>query len=405
MRKTRVFSLAVLSSVLVLAMATSGLAAMGQVDKFTYHGIREDVLGAGENAQKDGKPDAVFSATIAGTAGAVMGFQLASADGKSVWDTTAGNNIPGIQVKGSDGTVITESSGSMPVTPFLLAMGVTLTVPDDGSIAKGGKFTLTVRFIDNSTSSASIDVPATETKAAGTTQSDVKFLSAEWVQQSRDLTGKNENLKGDGTADASARIVLQGAGTVRAISVKSIKGDAAEWDTIPGNGRWLVAVTHSGKVLNNPDGSLGIEIQGKVTLDLWMTDNGAIKNGRSQFEVTVTFDDGSTLKRVIGAADQAAATDVKMESAQWVQQNRDLTGGNEKLRGDGKPDSSARIVLTGSNTIASISVKSVKGEVAEWDTIPSNGLWLLAVTHSGKVLNKQDGSVEIPFRDKVTLDL
>ena len=404
-RRSGVF-VALVALAFVLATASVGAAAMGKVDKFTFHGIREDVLGPGESVQKDGKPDAVFSASISGTAGAVTGFQLASADGKSVWDTTSGNNVPGIQVKNSDGSVLTESSGSMSMTPFLLAMGVTLTVSDDGSIAKGGKFTLTARFIDNSTSSATIDVAATATTAPTTDggQSKVQFLSADWVKQNRDLTGKNERLRGNGTADTSARIVLQGTGTIRAISVKSVKGEAAEWDTIPNNGKWLVAATHSGKVLNNADGSLGIEIQGKVTLDLFMSDNGAIKNGKSQFEVTVTFDDNTTAKRVIGAA-QGVATDMAIASAQWVQQNRDLTGGNERLRGDGNADSSARIVVQGSNTISAIALKSVKGEAAEWDTIPSNGLWLLGVTQAGKVLNSQDGSVEIPVKDKITLDL
>lgn len=150
MKKRFTITLASLSALLLLLTATAGFAAMGDIQNLTFHGMTTDVMGPGENVEKDGKPDAVFTGNINGIGGAITGFQLKSEDGQSVWDTRAGNGIDGMQVKDGQGQILTESNGSMPLTPFLLGFGFTITVPDDGPIARGGNFTLTVRFVDNS---------------------------------------------------------------------------------------------------------------------------------------------------------------------------------------------------------------------------------------------------------------
>ncbi len=57
---------------------------------------------------------------------------LRSGDGKSTWDTTPENNIPGIHVQDGAGKLLTDSSRGLPITPFLLGASFVLTVHDDG---------------------------------------------------------------------------------------------------------------------------------------------------------------------------------------------------------------------------------------------------------------------------------
>jgi len=120
-----------------LLLAAPSLAAMGDIQGFTFSGFGPgDILGAGESSAPDGNPDAAFSVSMTGI-GALANFSLRSEDGKSTWDTTARNNVAGIHVQDSAGKLLTDSAGSMPITPFLLGASFVLTVHDDGSLARG----------------------------------------------------------------------------------------------------------------------------------------------------------------------------------------------------------------------------------------------------------------------------
>ncbi len=398
MNKKLISTLASLTAFLLLMTASVGFAAMGDIQNLTYQGMTADVLGQGESSRPDGKPDAVFTGNINGIGGAITGFQLKSEDGRSVWDTTAGNGIPGMQVKDGQGQVLTESSGSMPLTPFLLGFGFTITVPDDGSIARGGNFTLTVRFVDDSESSATVSVPATAQRQT----SSVRITSAVWSdEERRDLTGKNKQLRGDGIIDRHARLVLQGNGTLTGIRVQSVRGDAAEWDTLPGSNTWLVAATSSGNVLNSQDGSIQTDVRGRTVLDLWMTDNGAIERGRSEFQVTLFFSDGTEARATLGRQSAPAAPETQGSfdgSARMLGRgSRDFVGNNEKRAGNGSLDWEADLQVNTPGTIVSMTVLNTAGGAGEWDTIPGNGRWLLGVFDGNdRMLNREDGSVSIP---------
>jgi hypothetical protein len=387
----------------VFMAASPAPAAMGDIQSFTFNGYGpEDVLGPGEEAKPDGNPDANFSVTLTG-AGAIAHFTITAPDGKVKWDTKAGNNIAGILVKDGKNEVISKSDQSLPVIPFILAASFNFSVHDDGTIAEGGKFTLTTIFIDGSESRASVEIPRTAKDEPEKT-AEIKILSAKWNKDvARDLTGRNENLAGDGAPDESIRVAVQGSGKLTGVTVKSVKG-GAEWDTLPGNKAWLVAVTAKDKVLNRKDGSVEADIKGKTVLDLWLTDNGVIKKGRSAFEVLLVFSDGSVIRREVDAEDERADDDDEEFEGRTVflgQGDRDFTGQNEKKAGNGKPDLHAELVLETPGTVVAVAVQALSGNKGEWDTIPGNGNWLVVVTgKDGAILNRQDGSVSIPVSGK-----
>ena len=390
----------------VLLAASLGWGAMGDIENLAFQGFAGDVLGPGESAAPDGRPDATFSLSLRGV-GAVSGFSLKSENGKSAWDTVAGNGVAGILVKDGSGNVIAGSDGRMTHTPLLLGMGITLTVHDDGSIARGGKFAVTARFIDDSEAHATIAVPPTRLQRPSEA---VRIVSAQWTgRKSLDLTGPGDRMQGDGVADDSVRLVLRGAGTLTRLTVQGAEGQAAVWDTDPRVRAGRIAVTHADKTLNNRDGSIETQVRGQTVLDLWLTDADGVLAKGGKFAVIATFADGSRTQaefapQAAGGGSSSGA--VRILSAKWADsKTRDLTGRGERLRGDGTPDESVRVMTQGAGTLTGVTVQGVEGERAAWDTVPGNNTRLVAVTKDGDKLNRPDGSISAQLRDRTTLEL
>lgn len=390
----------------VLLAASLGWGAMGDIENLAFQGFAGDVLGPGESAAPDGRPDATFSLSLRGV-GAVSGFSLKSENGKSAWDTVVGNGVAGILVKDGSGNVLAGSDGKMTHTPLLLGMGITLTVPDDGSIARGGKFTVTARFIDDSEAHATISVPPTKLQRPSET---VRIVSAQWTgRKSLDLTGPGDRMQGDGAADDGIRLVLRGEGTLTRVTVRGAEGQSAVWDTDPRVQAGRIAVTYADKTLNNRDGSIETQVRGQTVLDLLLTDrDGALAKG-GKFAVIATFADGSRTQAEFApqaAGDGSSSASVRILSARWADaKTRDLTGRGERLRGDGTPDESVRVMTQGTGTLTGVTVQGVEGERAAWDTVPGNNTRLVAVTKDGVTLNRPDGSVSAPLRDRTVLEL
>ena len=390
----RVFSSIGVSFALIVLFATGAFAAMGVVENFTFRGFGpNDLVGEGESNRPDGRPDATFSVTVSGF-GAITGILLRSEDHDSAWDTTQGNGVWGIHVKESSGKVLTESSGSLSMVPLLMRKDLELSVADNGAIARGGEFTLTARFIDNSESSATITIKPS------VTGSDVRLLSARWQEKGpRDLTGRNESLRGDGRIDDRIRLELMGEGILESVEVRDIVdgNPTAAWDTIPGNGRWAIAVVEGNRMVNRSDGSINLRLSDRTVLDLWLTDNGVIDAGRSRFEVVLRFSDGSHLQGFIdGSTGQDWDKTTGLEAVFRGEGDRDIVGRNETRSGNGKSDWRVDVKLENSGTVTGMKISNVKGPAGEWDTIPGNGKWLLAVTRpDGSILNNSDGSINL----------
>jgi len=378
---------------MVFLVATGAFAAMGDVQNLNFQGFGpSDRVGTGERSEPDGRPDARFTASISG-AGALTGLLLKSDDGNATWDTTPGNGIWGMEVRDSSGKLLTESSGRLPLVPFLGGLGIEMAVADNGEIARGGRFTLTARFLDNSESSTSIVVQRS------TTPSRISLRSAGWEGTGpRDLTGRNETLRGDGNPDDRIRLELDGSGTLVSVEVRNIVNGnpTAAWDTIPGNGRWALAVVEGNRMLNRSDGSVEVDLSGRTVLDLWMTDNGVISRGGNRFETVLRFSDGHILRGIIdeGTAEPTPTQSRGLEAMFAGEGERDLVGRNEERSGNGRRDWRVDVNLERSGTITGMKVANVRGPAGEWDTLPGNGKWLLGVTQTdGEVLNRSNGSI------------
>ena len=383
------------AAAILLLVASGAFAAMGNFGSFTFSGFgSSDMVGAGENSTPDGKADAQFAASITG-AGALAGLSLKAPDG-STWDTTPGNSAWGMRVRDNSGNVLVEANGRMGMVPFLMGIGVEISVADNGAIAKGGNFTLTARFMDNSTATSTVSVPAS---ISATTAS---IGSLRWAErQSRDIVGQGEAIRGDGKPDIRARVELNGSGTLVEAEVRNlVEGNPTSvWDTVPNNGRSALGVSRGRDLLNNSNGSIEIPVSGRTVLDFAMADNGTLTDGKTRFEVILRFADGKVLRGTLPAqAAQGGTTEQEgtLEAKLAGEGSRDLVGKSEKRAGNGNSDWRVNVKLDSPGTVTGLTLRNVKGSSGEWDTIAGNGKWLMAVTKTnGEILNRSDGTVRL----------
>ncbi|MFP4482779.1 MAG: hypothetical protein ACLFN0_08310 [Thermovirgaceae bacterium] len=394
---------------MIFLFATGAFAAMGEVQDFTFNGFGPgDTVGSGEQSGPDGEPDARFSARISGF-GALTGLILKSPDEKSMWDTTPGNNIWGMEVRDSSGKVLSRSNERLSVVPFLGGLGIEISVADNGAIANGGKFTLTARFLDNSESSASITLQPVESQKTETATDQPDDLEVTFMGKGeRDIVGRDERRSGNGKMDWRVDIDLESPGTVVGMRIANVEGPGGEWDTIPENGKWLIGVTRpDGEILNRPDGSIRIPVTDSRNFVLWLEDNGSLDKAETRSVLTVIYDDGRKMEQEIQGFSLAPGSDDGdfLEARLAGTGNADYVGKNENLEGNQNRDSRFDIRFRGTGILNAIRlVNLTKG--GEWDTIPRNGKWLIAVKQpGGSILNAPNGSIRLSVDGTASLEL
>jgi len=363
-----------------------------------------DVAGKRETLGKDGTNDAHFQVRFT-TLSVVDQVTIRNVDGtNAVWDTVPGNGIWAIAVF-QDGKLKNRADGSVRFT-VNGDTSLDLWVADNGAIA-GGKtrFEVIVRFEDGTTFS--------ETALPGTPEvtSPVEdILSAVlYAPATTDIANRGETVGANGTPDWRITLSLAGEGTVISFIVRGIEGSVAEWDTLPGNKKPLVVVTdQDGKILNASNGSISIPLAGRKDLSLWLDDAGALSEPANKFRVIAVLSDGRTFERLIERpsphlpAPKGAGEVMESDSVRPFYMGK----GPRNILGKGEPaditkgldantDAHVRLRLASlDGTIESLTVESLDGQGGDWDTIPGNGRWHIAVTETatGPALNKNDGS-------------
>ncbi|MGI6774274.1 hypothetical protein [Acetomicrobium sp.] len=391
----------------------SAFAAMGEIQSFTFKGTETDLLGMKETLKPDGKPDAHFIVSIKG-AGAVTGVELKALGTDRAWDTIPGNEKWGMIVQDGKGEDLTTASGSFSTKPFLALITLHLYVADDGTaFSETREYEVTVSFMDGSTATAKTTVPGMPDIFKPKEAEKVELPESEELSAvllgigDKDVVGKSEKIKGDGVRDAHFKIRFNTVSVVEEISIRNVDGTSSAWDTVPGNGIWAIAVYTDGKLRNREDGSVKFAVEGDTTLDLWVADNGSIAAGATRYEVIVKFNDGTVLRKVAEREKAAKPIpDKGVLSAVLIEPSKgDLTSRSEALKGDGKPDWKIALELVAEGRIINFIVRGNDG-ASEWDTIPGNGKWLVAVTDSsGNVLNESNGSVSLDVSGKKDFNL
>jgi len=111
-----------------------------------------------------------------------------------------------------------------------------------------------------------------------------------------DLVGGSKSITPDGQKDAAISLRVGAGGTITALTVHNVDGQLSLWDTIPSNSTWALAVADKDKpevLLNKPDGSVEVKVDKPKDFALYFADNGAVRDGKTSFAVTIAYADGT----------------------------------------------------------------------------------------------------------------
>jgi hypothetical protein len=136
------------------------------------------------------------------------------------------------------------------------------------------------------------------------------------IESPRNLVGSGETLVADGAPDAHFRIHIMAPGkTLTGLEIINTSGQYSVWDTIPGNGFWVMAVVQGEKLQNDASGGIKIVLpKEEEILDLYVQDNGSIAGKGTNFKLTLMFADGSKVSipvSRVGAVDREEAPAVQ----------------------------------------------------------------------------------------------
>jgi hypothetical protein len=430
--------MAIVAAVLLAVFAISGaaFAAMGKVDGFTFSQAADrDVVGDGNALAPDGKPDAEFSVRLGGSAGAISAFTLKNLSTGQTW-SSAGGSAGVLGVVDGKGAVV---NSSFPKVAFVLAADFKLYVNNRAAItAAGGEFEVSVKFIDNSTATARVAIPASAPVSpdekpaeapAGAPASPApaspgsgKIISSAFKGVGNyDLSDGTKKLGSNMSPDYRFDVSLAGTDTLTGVRVRATGGGSPDrvWDSVPTTSNPLVVVTDQGKgtPLNAPDGSVSIPVKDLRDLSLWVDGGDEVK--RQDFRLTFLFSGGRIEETDIkqAAAPAAAANSggrgqgqrniprALQMKAKPAQIKLDVVGKNRLKKASGVKDFSLMINVRGEGKIEAVSVINQIGK-GRWDTIPGSASWLLLVRKGGSQVNDaKNFSVSIPMKGGETLEL
>ncbi len=378
----------------------------------------KDVVGRSERIAGDGRRDAHFRVRF-DTISVVEEIAVRNVDGtSSAWDTVPGNGIWAIAVY-TDGNLRNRQDGSVRFT-VEGETALDLWVADNGSIAAGStRYEVIVKFNDGTIMRRIAERPAPVTDTGEGILSAVLHPPGQ-----RDLTARNETLRGDGKTDWRMSVELSASGKIISFIVRGDDG-ASEWDTLPGNGKWLLGVTDaSGNVMNENNGSVSINISGRKNLNLWLTDNGTIAEGDVKYKVIAVMSDGTIIEREVVRADgirPSQLAPVEIGAVGTSDRVRPVYLGKGPMNylpkaevtslltpSDANPDAHVRLKLSDlQGTIESLAIKAPDGEGGVWDTIRGNGTWNIVVTRtgSGGILSNTDGTFNMAVTGDTELHL
>jgi len=110
-----------------------------------------------------------------------------------------------------------------------------------------------------------------------------------------DLVNLSESAGPDGQRDAVFALEVKRPGRIQSLELRNTDGLHSVWDTVRGNGHVLLGVAEAdrpGVLVNRPDGSVDIAVEGSRSLLLYAADNSSIRGGQTHYQLSLTFADG-----------------------------------------------------------------------------------------------------------------
>lgn len=296
-----------------------------------------------------------------------------------------------------------------------------LFITDDGKFSDSQrKYVATVIHADRSSWSVpvglEVGVPS-GTSGRGAGVFPVRMSAVLKGISNYDAVNPSKQITGDDKADGLFVLTVEARNKViTAIEIRNEDGVKSIWDTVPGspNGAIGVALTSAPvRLLNRRNGTVRIPVQDRVTLNLYVADNGSIAEGKTKYRVSVTFEDGEITWCPVTDASEVPAGPVPQPRVperprvnflgKWLGYvSTDAVGPYPDMRPDGKADAvfGLDIEVKPKKVITGIEIQSLDGIAKKWGTGGTTpGDWGMGVAYqdSPKALtNRADGSIHIP---------
>jgi hypothetical protein len=240
-----------------------------------------------------------------------------------------------------------------------------------------------------------------------------------------DRVGK-VSAKPDGKPDAVFALNLEprpGAGKITEIEIRSVTGPPSVWNTIPGKsvGASYLGVARAktpADIVNRARGPLNLNAEEHNDVLLFVTGDAGFSNQDRQFQITVTYANGSTnvipvTNEITPSAEDVAGKSgdfpVRMTAVVKGLSNYDAVSASKKIGGDDKADGLFELKVEAPNkVIKGIEIRSVDGVPSVWDTVPGSKTGAIGVALTSdptRLLNNPDSSVSIDVKDRVQLNL
>lgn len=238
-----------------------------------------------------------------------------------------------------------------------------------------------------------------------------------------DLVGKKSPVP-DGRPDVVFSLSLTPTATEPAIAEIRMKATkpASSWTTLsktPGTRFIAVAdALNPSVILNSTGGPMNIDPRKTKHLLLYLTDDGGFTKPGRNFTIRVIGKGGKSwtapVQMSIAAATGAQDTrtgefPVRMSAYLKGISNFDAVSRGKTISGDDKADGLFTLSVEARNRIiTAIEIRNVDGMKSVWDTVPGSPNGAIGVAISAqpvRLLNKRDGTVRIPVKDRVDLNL
>ena len=420
MRKT----IALLAVMMLILSAGAAFAAnlTLKVESVTFsEGAKQDLVGAGNTQQADGKTDAAFNLSVSG-AQAIKQITLKNDTSGKTWSSSPSGAAELLLVKDSSGNILNKQS-RMNVTPVLIAADFELFINDaETAIAKDSKFTVTITMIDGKTvagtttvkaqAKAGAQTPATPptqpvTPAKPSQKNEIALFESRGTGE-QDLASEKEKIGGDGKNDYEFNVKL----AFKDAAVKGMKltaeagGKKAVWDTVPGNNTpLLVLIDGSKNIVNKADGSITFTGKGEAVYSLLVSDkDGVLADSKVKAVLVITLGDGTMLEKEAVRGKKIVAKDSIVADYRGAAKY-DFVGQSKKLESNMTPDRFISVTINAEGTLTGVKIQDTSNGLA-WDTVSSSKNPIVAVMNpKGEKLNKADGTISAAVKGTTELHL
>ena len=240
--------------------------------------------------------------------------------------------------------------------------------------------------------------------------------SFKFNEATADTIGSGYSQNPDGKKDASFAVDIKGSGVIVRFDLKNLTSGQS-WDTTPNSSSSILLVQNrSAETMNTQKGMRALAFVLGTSATLSINDRDAILSKGGDFRLTVHFVDKSTASATVTVKPVAIPTPTTPPSAGQAisilavdlkgQGNRDLVANTNKFAANGVNDWELVTRIKGSGTITGLKLINTAGDSAAWDSLTTSGTPFIAVTlPTTEVLNRADGTVNIPINGEMTLHL